>query len=88
MCLAVPGKVVRWIERDPLFAEAEIEFAGVKRPCNMACAVDALEGDYVLVHAGVAIARLDADEAERVLADYSRLGKTEDDDLTAAEAPS
>lgn len=87
MCLAVPGKVIRWVERDPLFAEAEIEFAGVRRPCNMACATDALEGDYVLVHAGVAIARLDAAEAERVLAEHARLGATESASDEFAEPP-
>lgn len=74
MCLAVPGKIVRWTDRDPLFAQAEVEFEGLRRPCHMACVTDALEGDYVLIHAGVAIARLDAAEAQRLLDDLSRLG--------------
>lgn len=66
MCLAVPGRVVRWIERESLFARAEIEFDGVRRVCHMACVVSAEEGDYVLVHAGIAISQIDSDQAQRV----------------------
>ncbi len=73
MCLAIPGKVVRWIDHDPLTALADVEFGGVTRPCHMACVPEAHLGDYVVVHAGVAIARLDADEAVRVLAELASL---------------
>ncbi len=73
MCLAVPGKVVRWLDRDATFAEAEIEFAGVRRRCHMACVPDAIEGDYVIVHAGIAISRIDAREAARLIADLKQL---------------
>jgi hydrogenase expression/formation protein HypC len=74
MCLAIPGKVVRWIDRDPLFARAEIEFASIRREFHMACVQDAAVGDYVLVHAGIAIARIDPVEAQRVLDAFNRLG--------------
>jgi hydrogenase expression/formation protein HypC len=67
MCLAVPGKVVRWLEREPPFARAEVEFGGVRRPVSMDFLPEAVEGDYVIVHAGVAISRLDPDEAAQVL---------------------
>lgn len=77
MCLAVPGRVVRWIERDPLFAQAEIEFGGVRRCCHMACVIEAQPDDYVLVHAGIAITRVDADEAARLLDALRRLGEDE-----------
>jgi hydrogenase expression/formation protein HypC len=73
MCLGIPGKVVRWINRDSILAQAEVEFAGVRRVCQMACAPDAAEGDYVIVHAGVAITRVDRAEAERTLADLASL---------------
>jgi hydrogenase expression/formation protein HypC len=73
MCLAIPGKVVRWIDRDPLMALAEVEFAGIVRRCHLACVPEAREGDYVVVHAGVAIARLDVAEAERVLDELKSL---------------
>lgn len=78
MCLAVPGKLVRWIDRDPMFARADVEFGGVRRVCHMACVPDASEGDYVLVHAGVAITRLDAVEAQRVLDDLATLDALDD----------
>lgn len=77
MCLAVPGRLVRWIERDPLFAQAEVEFAGVRRRCHMACALEAEPDEYVLVHAGIAIGRIDSAEALRVLEDLRRLGESE-----------
>ncbi len=80
MCLAVPGKIVRWIDRDPTFARAEVEFGGVRRVCHMACVPDAPVGDYVLVHAGVAITRIDTSEAKRVLDDLARLGESDEDD--------
>lgn len=67
MCLAIPGRVVRWIDRDPICARAEIEFGGVRRVCHMACVTEAAEGDYVVVHAGVAVSRVDETQARRVL---------------------
>lgn len=73
MCLAIPGKVVRWIETDPLLASAVVEFGGVTRTCHMACVPEAVVGDYVVVHAGVAIARVNADEAARTLSELASL---------------
>lgn len=81
MCLGIPGRVVRWLDRDPILAQAEIEFGGVRRVCQMACALDAAAGDYVIVHAGVAISRVGPAEAERTLAALAGL----DDDGWQAE---
>ena len=78
MCLAVPGKVVDWIERRAPFSAATVEFGGVRRQVNMACVPDAAAGDYVLVHAGIAISQIDAAEAARVLATLAELGLEED----------
>ncbi len=71
MCLAVPGRVVRWIEVDPISAIAEVEFGAVHRICHMACVPDAVPGDFVIVHAGVAISILDTDQADRLLTDLA-----------------
>lgn len=79
MCLGVPGRVVRWIDRDPLFARADVEFGGVRRACHMACATEANEGDYVIVHAGIAIARINAAEAERLLRELATIGANNDE---------
>lgn len=82
MCLGIPGRVVRWLDRNSILAQAEIEFGGVRRVCQMACVLEAAEGDYVIVHAGVAISRVDAAEAEHTLAALAGL----DDDGWRAES--
>ena len=73
MCLGVPGRIVDWLDRDPLFAIAVVEFDGVMLECHMACVPDAKIGDYVIVHAGVAICQVDELEATRTLAELRRL---------------
>lgn len=78
MCLGVPGKVVRWIDRDPLFSQAEVEFDGVRKICHMACVLEAAEGDYVVVHAGLAISRIDAEEAKRIIEELGRFASSEE----------
>lgn len=73
MCLGVPGMV---LERDPMeveLASAVVDFGGVRRQVCLACVPEAQPGDYVIVHAGLAISRLDAAEAARVLAHLAML---------------
>ncbi|MEZ6133479.1 MAG: HypC/HybG/HupF family hydrogenase formation chaperone [Pirellulaceae bacterium] len=62
-----------WLDRDPLFARANIEFDGVACQCHMACVPEAKVGDYVIVHAGVAICLIDEMEARRIFAELERL---------------
>jgi hydrogenase expression/formation protein HypC len=78
MCLGVPGRVQLWLDRDPLFARANIEFEGVARECHMACVPEAEVGDYVIVHAGVAICLVDEAEARRIFDELERLDLIED----------
>lgn len=77
MCLGVPGKVLGWIDQDPLFAKATIQFGGVEQDCHMACVPEAEVGDFVIVHAGVAIARIDEAEAMRIFHELQRLDDLE-----------
>ncbi len=77
MCLGIPGKLVHWISREGPFARGEVEFDGVRRVCNMACVPEAQEGDYVIVHAGIAISRVDSQEARRVFEELAALGEDE-----------
>ena len=79
MCLAVPGKIVRWLDRDPILASAEVEFGGVSRVCHMACVSDAHVGDFVIVHAGIAISMIDPAQAARVIADLASLPEANDE---------
>lgn len=81
MCLAVPGKVVDWIDRESPLAMALVEFEGVRRPISLACVPDTEVGEYVLAHAGIAISRIDAEEAARVFDALQELDAAEDRDL-------
>ncbi len=81
MCLGVPGKVVRWIDRTPLFSKAEIEFEGVRKVCHMACVEEAEIGDYVIVHAGMAICRIDAQAASQQLDTLQQLLDSTEGDI-------
>lgn len=73
MCLAIPGRVVRWIDRVPPFARAAVEFAGIQRTVSMACVPEANADDYVLVHAGIAISRISEQQAQKVLQTLAEL---------------
>jgi len=63
MCLAIP---MRLVERDEL--EGTVELDGVRRRVGLLLCPEAEAGDHVLVHAGYAIGRIDAEEAARTLA--------------------
>lgn len=73
MCLGIPGRIVRWVNRDAVFAKAEVEFSGVRREVHMACVPDAEIENYVIVHAGIAICVVDEKEAAKTLAEYNLL---------------
>lgn len=75
MCLAVPGRLVQWLDRDPLMARGWVEFEGVRRECHLACVPEASIGDYVLVHVGVALGIVDAQQAEQTLRDLRAAGE-------------
>ena len=53
-------------QQDPELCLARVNFAGIEKQVNLSLVPQARVGDYVLVHVGVAIARIDADEARRV----------------------
>jgi hydrogenase expression/formation protein HypC len=85
MCLAIPGKLIEILDDSPPFGAGVVEFAGVRRKVNLACVPEAREGDFVLVHAGVAITRIDEIEAEQTL---NVLRELEFDDEFLDEPPS
>lgn len=64
MCLAIPAQVVELHEGD----EATITLAGVKKRISIALVADVAVGDYVIVHVGYALQKIDPDEAARTLA--------------------
>jgi len=75
MCLAVPGKILEILGGDPLTRGARVAFAGIVKHVNLTLLPDAAAGNYVLVHAGFAIAVLDEAEAERTLDYLAALGE-------------
>ena len=66
MCLAVPGKLVSISGQDPLERTGKVSFGGILKDVNLVCLPEAQVGDYVIVHVGMAISRLDEDEANEV----------------------
>jgi len=62
MCLAIPVKVIK-VEKDL----AEVDMAGVKREVNVRFLEDVRVGDYILVHAGFAIEKINEQEAQETL---------------------
>ncbi|MGW6422456.1 HypC/HybG/HupF family hydrogenase formation chaperone [Nocardia sp. NPDC055053] len=73
MCLAVPGKVLSLHERDGTMMSV-VDFGGVHKDVCLEYIPDAAIGDYVVVHVGFAIQRLDEESALRTLAEFEHLG--------------
>jgi hydrogenase expression/formation protein HypC len=70
MCLAIPARVVELTGPDM----ARIDLGGVRKEVSLALVEDVQVGDYVIVHVGYALTRLDPDEAERTLATFAEAG--------------
>jgi len=66
MCLAVPGKITSISGEDPLLRTGKVDFGGILKEASLAYVPEAQVGDYVIVHVGFAISRLDQAEANKV----------------------
>jgi len=66
MCLAIPGKVVSISGDDPLTRMGKIDFSGVIKQACLAYVPEVQIGDYVIVHVGFALSKVDEDEAQKV----------------------
>jgi len=73
MCLAIPGKIIEMTGDDALMRMARIRFGDVEREICLALVPDADIGDFVLVHAGFAIAPICGQEAEKILRDIDNM---------------
>lgn len=74
MCLAVPGRVVE-VTQEAL-PMARVDFAGVQRRVCLAYVPEAQVGDYVLVHVGFAISRVDEEAARETLLALESIGES------------
>ena len=79
MCLGIPGKIVSLDSTEAMLATVDV--CGVRRQINLTCITDAEHpfedclGDWVLVHVGFAMSRIDEDEAKRTMEILAELGE-------------
>ena len=77
MCLAVPGRITEvWTPEETGMRMGRIDFGGVARQASLAFVPEADVGDYVLIHVGFAIGRIDGEEARRTLEMLSQMDLT------------
>ena len=73
MCLAIPARVVELLSGQ----RAVVDLSGVRKVVSIALVDDVRQGDYVIVHVGYAIGKIDPEEAERTLALFAELASTQ-----------
>ena len=80
MCLAIPGKI-KTIETkfDGLVKMAKVSFGGITKEASLEMVPHAKEGDYVLVHVGVAISVVDEEEAKKTFQYLEEMGEVEEE---------
>lgn len=78
MCLAVPGRVLSVMEQDGT-TMAEVDFGGLRKDVCLEYIPDVQVGEYVIVHVGFAIQRLDEESAQQTLANFEKLGILEEE---------
>ena len=75
MCLAIPAQVVELRDGD----NAVVDLAGVRKEISLSLVEGVALGDYVIVHVGYALNKLDPEEAAKTLALFAELGQLGDD---------
>lgn len=75
MCLAIPACVEEFIDED----SAIVNLGGVRKEISLALVDDVAVGDYVIVHVGYALQKLDPEEAECTLAMFAELSSLSDE---------
>ena len=84
MCLGIPAQIVELVEPDVGIAKAEI--SGVRRNVSVALCPEAEVGDWVLVHVGFALARIDEEQARETLALLEQMGEAYEQELRELQA--
>ena len=75
MCLAIPVKVVE-VRAGPGDDWAIVDLGGVRKEISLALLADVQVGDYVILHVGYALSKLDPEEAEKTLALFAEINET------------
>jgi hydrogenase expression/formation protein HypC len=88
MCLAIPGKIISiTAQLDETFRFGKVSFGGIMKEVNLCMVPEAVIGDYVLVHVGVAISRVDEEEAAKTFSYLKEMGEVEEINIPANEIP-
>jgi hydrogenase expression/formation protein HypC len=88
MCLAIPGKIISiTAQLDETFRYGKVSFGGIMKQVNLCMVPEAVIGDYVLVHVGVAISRVDEEEAAKTFSYLKEMGEVEEINIPANEIP-
>ena len=74
MCLAVPGRILTMSDGDALARKGRVDFGGIVKEVSLAFVPEAGPGDYVLVHVGLAISKVDEAEAQKVFEYLEQIG--------------
>lgn len=78
MCLGIPGRIVE-VRRDAGLPMGVVDFGGVRRDACLAYVDDEVDvGDYVIVHVGFALSKVDEEEAHRTLEVLRQMGELEE----------
>ena len=85
MCLGVPGKVVDIAPDAFGMTMGRVSFAGITKEVCLAYTPEAEVGDYVVVHVGFAISKIDEDEAHKVFAYLAEMGELAELDIPQPE---
>lgn len=75
MCLAIPGKVLSISGDDPLTRMGRINFGGVVKEASLAYVPEVTIGDYVIVHVGFALSKVDEAEAQKIFEYLKRMNE-------------
>jgi hydrogenase expression/formation protein HypC len=84
MCLGIPARIVAMVDEEARIAKAEI--SGVRRDISVALCPEAKVGDWVLVHVGFALSRIDEERARETLEALERMGEAYEQELTELRA--
>ncbi len=80
MCLSIPGKLTSiTAQLDDTFRIGKVSFGGILRDVNLSMVPDAQVGDYVLVHVGVAIGKIDEAEAHKTMEYLLKTGNLDEE---------
>ena len=79
MCLAVPGQVLQIDETNPDFKMAKVSFGGINKDVCVEFIPDLKVGEYVLVHVGFALNKIDEKDAEETLRILREMGESEEE---------